>query len=114
MPVLLGLGEAATAGIYDDLRSSPAALAAMRFSLALLATLPASLCLGATFPAVGAALLPDARSLGSAGAGLYAANLVGGAVGAALASFWLPEWWGVRGTYAVAAEVCAALRDFCW
>jgi spermidine synthase len=109
VPGLLGIGEAATAGVYDDLRASPSALAAMRFTLALLATLPASLCLGATFPAIGAALLRDARSLGSAGAGLYAANLVGGAVGAALASFWLPEWWGVRGAYAVAVSLQVAV-----
>jgi hypothetical protein len=103
VPGLIGLGETATTGIYDGLRASPAALAAVRFGIALLATLPASLCRGTTFPAVAATLPPNAPSLGSAGAGLYAANLLGGAPGAALSGFWLLS--------PVAAELAAVPRN---
>jgi spermidine synthase len=109
VPGLLVLGEAATAGSYDALRTSPAALTAVRFGVALLATLPASLCLGATLPAVGGALVPTTRSLGFGGAGLYATHLLGGAAGAALAGFWLPDWLGVFATYAAALALQAAV-----
>jgi spermidine synthase len=102
VPLLLRAGEAATAALYDGLRDSPAALAALRLATALLATGPASLCLGATLPAIGAAALPSARALGAGGSALYAANLLGAALGAAAAAFWLLDAFGVSASYALA------------
>ncbi len=114
VPLLLAAGERATAASYDALREAPAALSAVRFLAALLATLPASLCLGATLPAIAAAALPGARSLGSAGSGLYAANLLGASVGAAAAAFWLLDAFGVNVGYAMAAALHAAVGGVAW
>lgn len=105
VPLLLGLGESLSAAVYDELRQSPAALASLRFAIALLATLPASLCLGATLPAVGAALLPGPRALGTGGSGLYALNLLGAAFGTAIAAFWLADRIGVLQSYATGAAL---------
>jgi spermidine synthase len=107
VPFLLALCEGATRGVYDALRATPSLLVLLRFSIALLATLPAALCFGATLPAVGAAVLKDIRRLGAVGSALYAANTLGAAVGTALAAFFLPDWIGVRATYAVAILLSA-------
>ncbi len=115
VPLALAAGERVTAAVYDALRDAPAQLTLLRFAIALAATLPAAACFGATLPVVGAALLPDARGLGSGGSALYAANTFGAAAGTALAAFLLPDWLGVRATYAVAlafsatAGTCALL-----
>ena len=108
VPLLLRLGEALLDGAYDALRAEPALLAALRFGVVLLATLPAATFYGASFPALGAAALGTSERIGRHGAGLYAVNLLGAAVGAALGAFWLPEALGVRGTYGVALALTAA------
>jgi spermidine synthase len=111
--VLVPLGLAAGGGLvaagYDALRASPALLALARFAVAVTVTLPAAACLGATLPAMGAALVRDTRGLGHAGASLYALNTLGAAAGTALAAFFLPDWIGVRGGYAVAIALQAAV-----
>jgi len=114
VPALLGVGAGILDGAYDALRTDPGRLAAVRFAVALVATLPAATLYGATFPAVGAAALGTSERLGSAGAGLYALNLLGAGLGAALGSFWLPERIGVDGTWgaAVALSAAAALGAF--
>jgi spermidine synthase len=101
VPALLAGGEALTAALYDPLRARPAALTALRLGIALGATLPAALAFGATLPAIGAAAVRELSRLGARGSALYAWNLAGAALGTALASFLLPEWLGVRGTYGV-------------
>ncbi|HME70949.1 MAG TPA: hypothetical protein VKM54_13930 [Myxococcota bacterium] len=107
VPLLLALCERATRGSYDALRATPWLLLSLRLAIALLATLPAALCFGATLPAVGAAVLKDIRRLGAVGSALYAANTLGAAAGTALAAFFLPDWIGVRGSYAVAVALSA-------
>jgi spermidine synthase len=109
VPALLAGGEAATAALYDPLRERPTLLAALRFALALAATLPAALAFGATLPAIGAAAIQEVSRLGARGSALYAWNTAGAAVGVALASFLLPEWLGVRGTYGVAIALGAGV-----
>ncbi len=108
VPFLLALCESALRGSYDALRATPFLLLSLRFATALLATLPAALCFGATLPAVGAAVLNDVRRLGSVGSALYAANTLGAAAGTALAAFFLPDWIGVRESYAVAVALLAS------
>jgi spermidine synthase len=109
VPLLLGLGEQVSGAFYDGWRDAPAALTALRFSIALAATLPATLCLGATLPAVGAAALATSRALGSGGTALYAANLLGAALGAGAAAFWLLDAYGVPPVYAGAAALHGAV-----
>lgn len=101
VPLLLAAGEGVVGALYGALGDSPIALAGVRFALALVATLPASLALGATLPAMAAAAVPERRTLGEAGAPLYAAQLLGAALGAGLAAYFLADWLGVRGGYGV-------------
>jgi spermidine synthase len=108
VPLLLGVGEAVLAALYDGLREQPAALTALRFAAALLATLPASLAFGASLPALAAAAVGGPGALGRRGASLYGANTLGAALGTALASFWLPEALGVSASYASGAAALAA------
>lgn len=109
VPLLLGFGQEVLSAAYDGLRDRPAMLLGARFGVALLATLPASWCFGATLPLAGAAALRDRGELGSRGAALYAAGLLGAAAGAAAAAFLLPEWIGVRATAWLGAGLSAAV-----
>ena len=107
VPVLLVAGEAATSASYDRLRELPALLTAARFATALVATLPAAFCFGATLPVLGAAVIVEARGLGRRGSALYGANLLGAALGTALAAFVLPDRVGVTTGYAVGLVLIA-------
>ncbi len=73
-----------------------------------LAIIPAAVCLGATLPAIGQALV-NVDQLGRRGGLLYAANTLGGAVGAAAMGFGLPRLIGVTASYgaATAANIVA-------
>lgn len=109
VPLLLAGGERLLAAVYDGLRHSPGVLLLARFGVALFATLPASIAFGATLPLIGAAGLRARAELGSKGAALYAAHLLGAAGGAAAAAFLLPEWIGLRATAWAGAGLSAAV-----
>ncbi len=114
VPPLLGVGETLVRSVYDGARGAPALLAALRLGAALAATLPASIAFGATLPALTAAAVGGRAALGRRGAALYGANVLGAALGTALATFWLPDVVGVsagyhRGIAALAAAGLAAL-----
>ncbi|MCP5066733.1 MAG: hypothetical protein GY946_09215 [bacterium] len=125
----LGAGLAAAAvpaalwllrGVVDDasdaLREWPAALVALRFAAALVAAAPAGVFFGATLPPLVASCVGSGVSLGRAGATLLCANTLGAATGAALASFLLPEWLGVRLGYGlgILALVLAGGLGWIW
>src|SRR4029453_13723347 len=99
VPPLLGVGEALLHPVYDGARAIPGCLTALRFGAALAATLPASVAFGATLPALAAAAGGDPSGLGRRGAALYGVNVGGAALGTALASFWLPDAFGVTTGY---------------
>ncbi len=107
VPAGLLLGTWALSLVYDAVRDLPGTLAAVRFGVALVATLPAAFCFGATFPQIAAAAAGDASQLGARGGALYAVNTLGAALGTALASFWLPGFLGVDGTYVFALALLA-------
>jgi spermidine synthase len=63
--------------------------------------LPAATLLGGTLPPLAAAFVRDGRELGREGVLLYAVNLLGAALGSALAAFLLIEALGLRACYGV-------------
>jgi len=90
-----------------------------RLGASLAATLPASASIGAALPLLVAATSRDAHDLGPRGVSLYAADLVGAALGAGVTVFWLPNALGVSGAYTIGVAlllgpglVAAALRGF--
>ncbi|HEY8122429.1 MAG TPA: hypothetical protein VII78_13995, partial [Myxococcota bacterium] len=106
-PHLLGATTALLDTQYAALLPHPALLTLARGAVALLATLPATLALGALAPALFAATLGGPRTLAGTGVGLYALNALGGAAGAALATFVLMERLGLRGSLACGAALLA-------
>jgi len=76
-----------------------------RFVFVLGVTLPASTSIGASFPLLVAATSSRAGDLGPHGTALYASDLAGAALGAALNAFWLPATIGVRGAHAAGATL---------
>jgi spermidine synthase len=114
VPTVLGFAEATLADHYDALRGSPGRLTLARFAVAWVATFPAAVAFGATLPLLAAAVVTRTRALGSIGNGLYAVQTFGAAGGAALAAFWLPAAYGVRGTYSVGLAAFAAAAGLAW
>ncbi|HSG82639.1 MAG TPA: fused MFS/spermidine synthase, partial [Gemmatimonadota bacterium] len=102
VPAALLLYRSLYGGLYDALAATPALFTLMKMGLAGLALLPATLLMGGTLPALGRAVLGDDGSLGEEGSRLYAANIAGAVAGAILATFALPLWLGVRGSYGLA------------
>ncbi len=101
VPLAVGLYEPIYAALYQTLAEQRLAFVVVKYALALAAMLPAATLLGGTLPPLAAALVRDARELGREGALLYAMNLLGAALGSALAAFWLIEALGLRASYGV-------------
>lgn len=101
VPLAVGLYEPIYAALYQTLAQQRLTFVVVKYALALAAMLPAATLLGGTLPPLAAALVRDARELGREGALLYAMNLLGAALGSALAAFWLIEALGLRATYGV-------------
>ncbi len=114
VPLLLWALRGIVDAASDGLRETPAALAALRLAAALLAAAPAGVFFGATLPALVASCVGPGTSLGRAGAALLGANTLGAAGGAALASFLLPEWLGVRGGYGAGVATLALAGGLAW
>jgi spermidine synthase len=95
--------------LYDDLfgalAGAPLAFTLFKMALAALALVPATLLMGGTLPALGRAVVGDEGELGEQGGRLYAANIVGAVVGALIATFALPLWLGVPGSYGLAVGI---------
>jgi len=112
--LIVPLAIAAYGGVYPALYASladaPALFVAVKLALALAAMLPCAICIGGALPPLAAAALGREGDLGREGSALYAANVLGGVVGAAAGGLLLPEWLGVNGTYAVGVgfSLCVA------
>lgn len=101
VPLAVHLYDPIYAALYERFAETRFAFVAIKFGLALVAMLPSSILLGGTLPLLVAAYVVEGRSLGRDGGRLYAVNVLGGALGAALGGLLLLEWLGVFGTYAV-------------
>ncbi len=101
VPLVFRLYDPIYAALYEDLIGRRGVFVALKFALAFVAMLPPAFLLGGTLPLLATAFVGDGGRLGRAGAQLYAVNTLGAALGSALGVLVLPEWIGVRGTYAV-------------
>lgn len=79
----------------------------VRGVLAATILIPPAALLGSTFPVMAEAEVRRTRTLAVTVTvtALYAANMLGGVVGAVAAPFWLLPWLGFRGTYLAAVAV---------
>jgi spermidine synthase len=109
VPAVLLLYRTLYGGLYDALAGTPAGFTLLKMGLAGVALLPATLLMGGTLPALGRAVLGDEGALGEEGGRLYAANIAGAVAGAILATFALPLWLGVRGSYGLAVGLSLAI-----
>jgi spermidine synthase len=98
--------------IYPSLYQSvdsEALLLAVRFGLSLLLIFPPAFCMGGTIPVMGQHLIRNRSTFGTTSALLYAVNTLGAALGAGLAGFFLPLWFGYKLTCVVAMLATGAV-----
>lgn len=87
----------------------PTLLPILKLALALALLFPAAFFMGGTLPILSHYLAPAAAAQGMRVPLLYGMNTVGGAVGAFVAAFVLPQWLGWRWTYGLAMLSVAAV-----
>lgn len=99
-------------GIYPALYQgvdSAALMLVVKFGLALLLVFPPAFCMGGTIPVMGHFLVRTSSAFGTTAARLYGVNTLGAALGACLAGFFFPLWFGFRVTCLGAMAVTGAV-----
>lgn len=107
-PVLFGRVADLYRVAYPALEQSPTLLGLTRFGLALAALAPATILMGATLPTLSRHLVRGHAEAALSFGRLYAANTLGGIVGAALSGFVLIELFGLTGAL-IAGVGCSAI-----
>jgi len=87
--------------VYQSVHSG-AWLLAIKFLLAMLLIFPPAFCMGGTIPVIGQHSIRIPSKFGSTSALLYGINTLGAALGALLAGFFMPLWFGFRATCFIA------------
>jgi spermidine synthase len=77
----------------------------IKFVLALLLIFPPAFCMGGTIPVMGQYVIRVRSSFGATSALLYGVNTMGATLGALLAGFFMPFWFGFRATCLLAMGI---------
>lgn len=83
--------------VYQSVHSD-AWLLWVNFFLALVLIFPPAFCMGGTIPVMGQHAIRNPSQFGSTSALLYGINTLGATLGALLAGFFMPLWFGFRAT----------------
>jgi len=100
--------------IFQAMAASAPLAVAIKFALSVAVVFPPALFMGGTVPLMSEHLIRDPRRFGRSAALLYGVNTLGAALGAYLAGFHLPLWWGYRITFAAALGVTLAVAAVAW
>ncbi len=90
--------------VYQSVHSG-AWLLLIKFLLALVLIFPPAFCMGGTIPVIGQHAIRNPLRFGSTSALLYGVNTLGATLGALLAGFFMPLWFGFRGTCFIAMGI---------
>ncbi len=93
---------------YQHIHSRPLLLA-VKLLLTSLLIFPPAFCMGGTLPVVGQFLISKRNVFGVTAARVYGINTLGAALGAFMAGFYLPLWFGFRLTFISAMIMSAAI-----
>ncbi len=94
--------------VFESVHSG-AWLLLIKFILALVLIFPPAFCMGGTIPVVGQYVIRNASRFGSTSALLYGINTLGATLGALLAGFFLPLWFGFQATCFIAMGITLIL-----
>ncbi len=100
--------------IFQAMAASGPLAVAIKFALSVAVVFPPALCMGGTVPLMSEHLIRDPRRFGRSAALLYGVNTLGATLGAYLAGFHLPLWWGYRLTFVAALSVTLAVAAAAW
>lgn len=90
--------------VYQSVHSA-AWLLGIKFLLALVLIFPPAFCMGGTIPVIGQYAIRKRTQFGSTSALLYGINTLGATLGALLAGFFMPLWFGFQGTCFIAMGI---------
>ena len=102
--------------IFGAIGYSPALLLVVKFLMAFGILFLPSFFMGGTLPIIAQYLVRQRSQLGTRITLLYAVNTIGAAIGALLAGFLLPRFFGFQGSYlvAIALNLIVALVAWLW
>lgn len=86
----------------------------IKFLLALILIFPPAFCMGGTIPVMGQHAIRVPTRFGSTAALLYGINTLGATLGAFLAGFFLPLWFGFRLTCVLAIAITVVVALVAW
>lgn len=84
---------------------SGAWLLLIKFLLAIVLIFPPAFCMGGTIPVIGQHAIRNPSQFGSTSALLYGINTLGATLGALLAGFFMPLWFGFQATCFIAIGI---------
>jgi len=84
-------------------------LLVVKFLLAVFLIFPPAFCMGGTIPVIAQHAIRNPLRFGSMSALLYGINTFGATLGALLAGFFMPLWFGFRTTYFIALGITAVV-----
>ncbi len=90
--------------VYQSVHSGTWLLA-IKFLLALVLIFPPAFCMGGTIPVIGQHAIRKPSQFGSTSALLYGINTLGATLGALLAGFFMPLWFGFQATCFIAMGI---------
>jgi len=86
----------------------------VKFLLALVLIFPPAFCMGGTIPVIAQYAIRQPSRFGSTTALLYGINTLGATLGALLAGFFMPMWFGFRGTCFAAIGITVIVAALAW
>lgn len=86
----------------------------VKFLLALVLIFPPAFCMGGTIPVIAQHAIRQSSRFGSTSALLYGINTLGATLGALLAGFFMPMWFGFRGTCFAAIGITVIVAALAW
>ena len=94
--------------VFESVHSG-AWLLLIKFLLALVLIFPPAFCMGGTIPVMGQYVIRNPSRFGSTSALLYGINTLGATLGALMAGFFMPLWFGFRVTCFIAMGITLIL-----
>jgi len=86
----------------------------VKFLLAALLIFPPAFCMGGTIPVIAQHAIRNPLRFGSMSAMLYGINTFGATLGALLAGFFMPLWFGFKTTYFIAMAITAVVAGMAY
>ena len=112
--LLLTFFHAIYQSVFSLFGAGSVGLLLVKFCMSVIILSPAAFFMGGTFPVMSHYLVRNQYQQGKITSALYATNTLGAMAGAFLAGFYLPVWFGFKGSYLFAVMITSLVAFIAW